>query len=410
MSVRFNAPPGWPVPLPSWAPGDDWMPDPSWPTPPHGWTFWVVVEEQAVPDLGEADSGYGTDRESWLASLRVRASADALVARNARRRSRAACAPSRAGQLLAAGRAAGTGRAGHLRWTSCSGSHPRCGSVPRRPDCVPPWRARPDRTRHRSRVAPRIERIRRRRRRAPDPDRARGSRPTGPGVRRPARAPVGRGDARARCTSRTTRCVAGPSRRTPAGSPPRSGPCSSAARSRRRCRGCRCSSGPRAAKARATAETEADSFSRALDLAQVVIAQHRAAAARRPVERPRRARPLRRHRRARRRVRRRRVRLHVHRRRVGRRDVAGLRHHRDPLPRHRHRRRAWARLLVERPTDAAPPHPSRAQLPLPQWPRVVRPRCRPPGDQRRRRRRRRPPRHRAPTRPATVWSRSTSAA
>ncbi|MGO4603878.1 hypothetical protein AB4030_18220 [Terrabacter sp. 2YAF2] len=78
MSVRFNAPPGWPVPLPSWAPGDDWMPDPSWPAPAQGWTFWVVVEEQAVPDLGEADSAYGTDRESWLASLRVQGSGDAL--------------------------------------------------------------------------------------------------------------------------------------------------------------------------------------------------------------------------------------------------------------------------------------------------------------------------------------------
>jgi len=80
MSVRFNAPPGWPIPLPSWAPGDDWMPDPSWPTPAQGWTFWVVVEEQAVPDLGGADSAYGTDRESWLASLRVRTAADALEA------------------------------------------------------------------------------------------------------------------------------------------------------------------------------------------------------------------------------------------------------------------------------------------------------------------------------------------
>ena len=44
-------------------------------------------------------------------------------------------------------------------------------------------------------------------------------------------------------------------------------------------------------KARPTAETEADSFGRALDLAQVVIAQHRAAVVERPVERPRRARP-----------------------------------------------------------------------------------------------------------------------
>ena len=83
MSVRFNAPPGWPIPLPSWAPGDDWMPDPSWPAPPHGWTFWVVVEEQAVPDLGAADSAYGTDREGWLASLRDRTSADAREAATA---------------------------------------------------------------------------------------------------------------------------------------------------------------------------------------------------------------------------------------------------------------------------------------------------------------------------------------
>jgi hypothetical protein len=93
MSVRFNAPPGWPVPSSSWAPGDDWMPDPSWPTPPRGWTFWVV-DRRGPGDAGEAGMprfgtpprttaatyvAYGTDRGSWLAGLRARASADALT-------------------------------------------------------------------------------------------------------------------------------------------------------------------------------------------------------------------------------------------------------------------------------------------------------------------------------------------
>lgn len=108
MSVRFNAPPGWPVPSSSWAPGDDWMPDPSWPTPPRGWTFWIVVDQQAGPAAGDAGlprfgtpprstaamsatmaasvtsaaraDAYGTDRGSWLASLRARAASDSLVA------------------------------------------------------------------------------------------------------------------------------------------------------------------------------------------------------------------------------------------------------------------------------------------------------------------------------------------
>jgi hypothetical protein len=91
MSVRFNAPPGWPVPSSSWAPGDDWMPDPSWPTPPRGWTFWVVEQRPAreLVDAGTARSAaqrmtaatadaYGTDRGTWLAGLRARATSDAL--------------------------------------------------------------------------------------------------------------------------------------------------------------------------------------------------------------------------------------------------------------------------------------------------------------------------------------------
>ncbi|GGM88168.1 hypothetical protein GCM10009721_11440 [Terrabacter tumescens] len=100
MSVRFNAPPGWPVPSSSWAPGDDWMPDPSWPTPPRGWTFWIV-DRPAASAPGDAglsrfgtpprstaataaptavrSGAYGTDRGSWLANLRARAASKSLV-------------------------------------------------------------------------------------------------------------------------------------------------------------------------------------------------------------------------------------------------------------------------------------------------------------------------------------------
>ena len=70
------------------------MPDPSWPTPPRGWTFWVV-DRRALGAPGEAGTPrfgtpprttaatygtYGTDRGSWLAGLRARASSHALVA------------------------------------------------------------------------------------------------------------------------------------------------------------------------------------------------------------------------------------------------------------------------------------------------------------------------------------------
>jgi hypothetical protein len=106
MSVRFNAPPGWPVPSASWAPDDEWMPDPSWPTPPRGWTFWTVSDrderradlallEAAGIDAGRLDTPrfgtpprttaatYGTDRGTWLAGLRARASSDFLEAATA---------------------------------------------------------------------------------------------------------------------------------------------------------------------------------------------------------------------------------------------------------------------------------------------------------------------------------------
>src|SRR3954466_1895029 len=84
MSVRFNAPPGWPLPSESWTPGDDWMPDPSWPLPPHGWAFWAVVDRAAKPTAYAALAGvdgadYGTDRGRWIAGLRARAATAGLA-------------------------------------------------------------------------------------------------------------------------------------------------------------------------------------------------------------------------------------------------------------------------------------------------------------------------------------------
>jgi len=53
------------------------MPDPSWPTPPRGWTFWTVGEPAGEAYAATAVTAYGTDRGSWLASLRARAASGA---------------------------------------------------------------------------------------------------------------------------------------------------------------------------------------------------------------------------------------------------------------------------------------------------------------------------------------------
>ena len=53
------------------------MPDPGWPTPPRGWTFWTVAEPASEAYAATADTAYGTDRGSWLASLRARAASGA---------------------------------------------------------------------------------------------------------------------------------------------------------------------------------------------------------------------------------------------------------------------------------------------------------------------------------------------
>lgn len=45
-SYRFNPPPGWPVP-PDFRPPDGWVADPSWPTPPDGWQWWLPELDKA---------------------------------------------------------------------------------------------------------------------------------------------------------------------------------------------------------------------------------------------------------------------------------------------------------------------------------------------------------------------------
>lgn len=125
MAVRFNAPPGWPAPSASWAPTDDWMPDPSWPAPPADWEFWTLVDQRAEARAGlaareaagsrAADASvvagpprfgmpprstaatYGTDRGSWLASLRARAAAESTASAAAAAAEAAAKPAPRAG-------------------------------------------------------------------------------------------------------------------------------------------------------------------------------------------------------------------------------------------------------------------------------------------------------------------------
>lgn len=44
--LRYNPPPGWPVPPAGWSPPAGWKPDPKWPEPPPGWQLWVPIVEQ----------------------------------------------------------------------------------------------------------------------------------------------------------------------------------------------------------------------------------------------------------------------------------------------------------------------------------------------------------------------------
>lgn len=62
MALRFNPPPGWPLPPEGFSPQPGWQPDPSWPAPPPGWQLWVSddpAETWAAPD--------GRSAETWAA-------------------------------------------------------------------------------------------------------------------------------------------------------------------------------------------------------------------------------------------------------------------------------------------------------------------------------------------------------
>ena len=54
MSRRYNAPPGWDVPLEGGRPIQGFAPDPNWPEPPEGWQFWIVEEVSQDENGGPA--------------------------------------------------------------------------------------------------------------------------------------------------------------------------------------------------------------------------------------------------------------------------------------------------------------------------------------------------------------------
>lgn len=46
--LRFNPPPGWPVPPAGWTPPPGWQPDPSWPPVPAGWRLWMPDQQAPI--------------------------------------------------------------------------------------------------------------------------------------------------------------------------------------------------------------------------------------------------------------------------------------------------------------------------------------------------------------------------
>src|SRR5215471_15806305 len=40
VGLKFNPPPGWPLPW-DFEPPPGWEPDPAWPPPPPGWPMWI---------------------------------------------------------------------------------------------------------------------------------------------------------------------------------------------------------------------------------------------------------------------------------------------------------------------------------------------------------------------------------
>jgi hypothetical protein len=65
MGLKFNPPPGWPLPW-DFEPPPGWEPDPAWPAPPPGWPFWIGSGAPKVLYQVPAESAYvpGYMRES----------------------------------------------------------------------------------------------------------------------------------------------------------------------------------------------------------------------------------------------------------------------------------------------------------------------------------------------------------
>ncbi|GAA2158680.1 hypothetical protein FHX52_2366 [Humibacillus xanthopallidus] len=78
MTIRFNPPPGWPVPPATWLPSDDWLPDPAWPAPPEGWSWWTVTARPATRT--DQPAGSRSSRPSFPVATRAAQSTVSLAA------------------------------------------------------------------------------------------------------------------------------------------------------------------------------------------------------------------------------------------------------------------------------------------------------------------------------------------
>src|SRR5215471_3761500 len=63
MGLRFNPPPGWPIPPEGFTPGPGWQPDPAWPAAPPGWQLWV---DDAQPTVS-AQAPQQSPGQAWQA-------------------------------------------------------------------------------------------------------------------------------------------------------------------------------------------------------------------------------------------------------------------------------------------------------------------------------------------------------
>jgi hypothetical protein len=77
VTIRFNPPPGWPVPPATWLPGDDWLPDPGWPAPPDGWSWWTVTPR---PSTAAGSTTGRSGRPSFPVATRAAQSTVSLAA------------------------------------------------------------------------------------------------------------------------------------------------------------------------------------------------------------------------------------------------------------------------------------------------------------------------------------------